>query len=90
MEDGTSISAPNHPCTEECTFRDMEMLPGIPVGARVPRSWQVQPVAGSTMIFVVRADYEDTFRKPHETVFCLIEDLSGDMRGCPGVKNIAT
>jgi hypothetical protein len=80
--DCTEFAVPRQPCEgDRCTFNNVEMLPNVPLGARIPRFGEPAPTPGGEVCLIARVDYEDTDGKPHKTGICLIQSPAGQ-RSC--------
>jgi len=82
-DEGKPISVPAQPCSEDCTFHNIEMLPDIQLSDRVPRTDKPLPQAGTALWLGIRADYEDAEGSPHKTGVCLIQKSPGKLSTCP-------
>lgn len=74
------------PCSNNCTFRNMLLLPGVPLGARVPRTYERQLGPGESLRIIVRADYLDSDGNSHKTGACIDRTSQGEEVTCHEAK----
>lgn len=81
---------PKQRCSgSECTFENLEMLPNVPVGRRIPSFINGPVRIGGEICLIARADYTDPTGRPHKTGICLIHSPRGDRRCSDANSNYA-
>jgi hypothetical protein len=82
VENGQLLQLPATACTDDCTFRGIQLLPNVPLTVRLPKAEEPLIPEGLPIWYIARVDYDDASGKHHKTGICLIKK-DADTRACP-------